>query len=316
MPAFHSLLAVRDEADIMAQSLEHHLLWADHVHVFDTGSTDGTWDVLLEMAGRHPQMHLIGRRPVYFSDTEVRSFVFDQARARMRQGDWVLRCDADEFHHVLPPEFVSTRMRPHETAAYHQYYDFQFTVDDLGAWNEGREGLADRSRPISERRRFFTVSAEPEPRLFRYREAMQWPHHASFPVNAGYVARERLPIRHYPNRDPEQMRARCALRRQMLAYPPSRVTWASADTHHWGAASWEDFVARMDMPGLLAWDGASPLPASVPCHLPGQTKRLVQRMAHAFVVPWLDHLRPKMSTGQPHPLAETEQEKLAVRQPF
>lgn len=30
-----------------------------------------------------------------------------------------------------------------------------------------------------------------------YRETMQWPATHSFPCNAGYVARERLPIRHY-----------------------------------------------------------------------------------------------------------------------
>lgn len=316
MSAFHSLLAVRDEGDIILQSLAHHLRWADHIHVFDTGSTDGTWEILEEMAVRHPQIHLIGRRPVYFNDTEVRSFVFDQARARMKPGDWVLRCDADEFHHVPPPEFVKSRMRRHETAAYHQYYDFQFTTEDLLAWQSGREGLADRQRPIAERRRFFTVSAEPEPRLFRYRAAMQWPHHASFPVNAGFVAWERLPIRHYPNRDPEQMRARCELRQLMLAYPPSRVTWAAAESHHWGVPDWERFVTGLDTPGLQCWDGKAPLSISVPEHLPGRAKRLVQRLAHAFVVPWLDPLRPRLATGNPHPLPKDVQEKLAARLPL
>lgn len=314
MPQFHSLLAVRDEGDIIAQSLEHQLRWADKVHIFDTGSTDDTWDIAQQFAARHPQIHLIGRRPVYFSDTEVRSFIFAEARKHMRPGDWVLRCDADEFHHVLPPVFVREFMRKHETAAYHQYYDFQLTRGDMEAWNQGRETLADRSRPIAERRRFFTVSAEPEPRLFRYRAAMQWPHDASFPVNAGYVARARLPIRHYPHRDPVQMQQRCRLRSRMLAYPPSRDTWTEADIHHWGEENWENLIIMRDnAPELLQWDGTSPLPAPVPVHLPGKVKRLVQRVAHACIVSWLDGLRPKLSCGGPHPLPFEVQEQLACR---
>lgn len=312
--SYHSLLAVRDEGDIIAQSLEHQLRWADHIHVFDTGSTDDTWDIVTAMAARHPQIRLIGRRPVYFSDTEVRSFIFAQSRPLMMPGDWVLRCDADEFHHVLPPVFVREHLRRHETAAYHQCYDFQFTRDELKAWNEGGETLADRVRPIEDRRRFFTVSAEPEPRLFRYRSAMQWPHYASFPVNAGYVARARLPIRHYPHRDPVQMKARCQLHSRMLAYPPSRGTWTEADIHHWGVENWEGFIImREDAPELLKWDGISPLPEPVPSHLPGKVKRLVQCVAHACVVPWLDRLRPQLPSGGPHPLPSEVQEQLACR---
>jgi hypothetical protein len=313
-PSFHSLLAVRDEGDIIAQSLEHQLQWADHIHIFDTGSTDETWDIVTAMAASHPQIHPVGRQPVYFSDTEVRSYLFAQARHLMMPGDWVLRCDADEFHHVPPPVFVREHMRLQETAAYHQYYDFQFTSDDLKAWNEGTETLADRARPIAERRRFFTVSPEPEPRLFRYRPAMQWPHYASFPVNSGYVARARLPIRHYPHRDPAQMKARCRLHARMLDYPPSRSTWTEADIHHWGVENWEEFIIRRgDAPGLFKWDGISPLPEPVPGHLPGKVKRLVQRVAHACVVPWLDHLRPQLPSGGPHPLPSEVQEQLACR---
>jgi len=312
-PAFHALLAIRDEGDIIAQSLEHQLRWADHIHVFDTGSTDDTWETVTRLAARHPQIHLIGQQAVYFSDTEVRSYLFTEARKYMRAGDWALRCDADEFHHVLPPRFVSEFMRPHETAAYHQYYDFQFTSTDHESWKQGRETLADRSRPIHERRHFYTVSAEAEPRLFCYRPAMQWPHNASFPVNAGYVARARLPIRHYPMRDPVQMKARCELHARMLAYPPSRETWLEADIHHWGVENWKEFVMSDHAPELHTWDGHGSFPVPIPSHLPGRMKRMVQRVAHVCVVPWLDRLRPSVTSGSPHALPAGVQEQLAAR---
>src|SRR5678815_3920670 len=186
---FHGLFAVRDEADIVAQSLRHLLTWADAVYVFDTGSFDETWEIVLQFAAHDERVIPLMKDAVFFSEKRLRGWMFHQARRRMREGDWFVRVDADEFHHVAPPEFVRTRMRGYETIAYHQYYDFRLTSEEVHEWETGKETLADRARPIEERRRWFTVSKYSEPRLCRYRESMQWRETVSFPYNAGYVAR-------------------------------------------------------------------------------------------------------------------------------
>ena len=46
-PRFHALLPVRDEADIIGQSLRHMLTWVDAIYVFDNGSVDDTWEISL-----------------------------------------------------------------------------------------------------------------------------------------------------------------------------------------------------------------------------------------------------------------------------
>ena len=209
---FHAMMPVRDEADIVAQSLAHLLTWADAVYVFDTGSVDETWDIVQDFAAREPRIVPLRKDAVYFSDHQVRSWIFHQVRRQMRDGDWFLRVDADEFYHVTPPDFVKNRLRKHETIAWHQYYDFRLTETDVARWESGRETVADRQQPIEKRRRWFTRSIYSEPRLCRYRTSMRWPPTASFPYNAGFVARERLPIRHYPHRDPLQLDRRCRLR--------------------------------------------------------------------------------------------------------
>jgi|GEM_PF-4294901 len=43
---FHSLLPVRDEADIINQYLQSFLTWADSIYVFDTGSVYNTWEII------------------------------------------------------------------------------------------------------------------------------------------------------------------------------------------------------------------------------------------------------------------------------
>ncbi|HYF37471.1 MAG TPA: glycosyltransferase family 2 protein, partial [Prosthecobacter sp.] len=214
---FHVLLPVRDEADIIRQCLRHLLGWADRICVFDTGSVDDTWEIVQAVAAEDERVVPLRKEAVYFSEPKLRGWIFHQARQHMRTGDWFVRADADEFHHVPPPEFVRTRLRPHETIAYHQYYDFRLTGSEVELWEEGKETLADRARPIEERRRWYTMSEYSEPRLCRYRESMQWPPTVSFPFNAGYVARTRLPIRHYPHRDPVQLERRCLLRAVMMA---------------------------------------------------------------------------------------------------
>lgn len=290
---FHALLPVRDEADIIGQCLRHILNWADAIYVFDTGSTDETWEIVQDFAGRDRRILPLRKDHVYYSEPLLRGWMFHQARKKMRNGDWFLRVDADEFHHIPPPEFVKTRLRKHETIAWHQYYDFRLTVSEAKAWESGKETLADRSRPIEQRRHWFTPSDYSEPRLCRYRETMQWPSTHSFPVNSGYVARERLPIRHYPHRDPVQLDRRCRLRAIMMA---NCHDWCQPETHHWSEGEWKRFITPDDLPGLHHWQPGAEFPQfHFTSHLRPPHIRAVQRFVHAFCLPVLDRTRASWS---------------------
>jgi glycosyltransferase involved in cell wall biosynthesis len=147
MPAFFALLPVRDEADIIGQCLDHALRWAGEVYVFDTGSVDNAWEIVQEFASRDKRVVPMRKEPVFFSEARLRGYMFHVARQKMREGDWFLRIDADEFHHITPPQFVKNCMRKHETVAYHQYYDFRLLQSDVDQWNRGEESLKDRQRP-------------------------------------------------------------------------------------------------------------------------------------------------------------------------
>ena len=303
---FHVLLAVRDEADIIGQCLRHLLDWADAVYIFDTGSLDETWEIVQQFASEDKRVVPLRKQAVFFSEKRVRGWLFNQARRRMRPGDWFVRADADEFHHIAPPEFVKTRMRSHETVAYHQYYDFRLTCSEADRWEEVRESPADRRRPIKDRRRWFTLSAYTEPRLCRYRESMRWPETASFPYNAGYLARERLPIRHYPHRDPLQLARRCKLRSVMMADSDN------ACNRHWAEPDWRRQIVPDDLPDLHYWHPGTELPEpNFTNHLAPLPKRLVQRIVHAALLTFLDSLRPGFSpNGSPRPIPHELTRKL------
>lgn len=301
---FHALLPVRDEADIIGQCLRQALQWAEAIYVFDTGSVDDTWEIVRDFAARDKRITPMRKEPVYFSETRLRGYMFHIARKQMRDGDWFLRVDADEFHHISPPEFVRKCMRKHETVAYHQYYDFRLTESEAKAWEMGEETLADRAQPIEERRRHYTVSSYSEPRLCHYRSTMQWPETVSFPYNAGFVARERLPIRHYPHRDPLQLERRCRLRAIMMSDKEHRRNWTRPELHPWSECDWKKFITPDDSPGLKFWKPGTELPlVHVLNHLRSPHIRLVQRLVHTFCLPLLDRLRPKfLENGRPEPI--------------
>jgi hypothetical protein len=309
---FVCLLPVRDEADIIAQCLDHLLHWADEVHVFDTGSTDDTWEIVQGRAATEKRVHLMRKEPVYFSETRLRSWMFHQARRGMRAGDWFLRVDADEFHHVSPPQFVRERLHPRETVVYHQYYDFRLTESEVRNWEEGRETPADRARPIEDRRRWYTAARHSEPRLCRYRETMQWPPTVGFPFNAGFVARARLPIRHYPHRDPAQLEKRCRLRAALMAEPENEIDWTSPDMH-WTEAAWRKFVTPDDLPDLKYWQPGRDLPeVHQSNHLRPAPVRALQWLIHTFCLPLLDRRRAAYPEGAaPQPISPAVQMRLS-----
>jgi len=273
---FHALLVVRDEVDIVEESLSHLSSWADAVYVFDTGSVDGTWKSVRSVAEENSKIHTIARKPVYFSLPKVRSYLFNQAREHMQDGDWFLRVDADERYHVPPPEFVERYMKSHETVAWRQYYDFRLTEEDVRAWEEGKAGISDRERPIEDRRRHFTVKRSSEPRLCQYRATMKWPNHASFPYNSGVVAGERLPIRHYPHRDPLQMAKRYALRSIQVRAENSKTD--KSLEHHWAEEDWRTDVVSDARDDLQYWEPGQPLPEVNQHHTRAGGVRLLKRI--------------------------------------
>ena len=95
---FHAFLLVRNEADILPQTLPHLLEFCAAVHVLDTGSTDGTWDLVREMALREKRLRPFASAPLT-GDVSLRGIMFEAVRRTMRGGDWFGRVDADEFYH-------------------------------------------------------------------------------------------------------------------------------------------------------------------------------------------------------------------------
>jgi hypothetical protein len=327
----HGLMVIRDEDDIIAQSLPHLLDWIDSVYVLDMGSTDATWEIVNEIASKDRRV-VPFKSCAYRFDDSVRGFIFETFRSRFRNGDWIVRTDADEIYHVDPRDFLKERVQTHESCVYLAWYYFRLTTKEVEDYESGKTILAeDRSRPVTERRRYYKIPDYSEPRMFRYRHSMKWPASRTIPFNAGCPAKERILIRHYPHRDPEQMRKRYRLRAEMM-----RLNAGAGP--HWKLEEWQKDVIEIDShsgatrertqaaEGLAAADGhtAGPLyfwqpgtalpPITGKQHLPHWSKQAVQRFLLPGLVQVIDPFRPPWPPGSEPALLPKEHRKIAVHE--
>jgi hypothetical protein len=300
------MMLVRDEGDIIAQTLAHLLTWCDEIHIVDLGSADDTWDIVHDFSHRDRRVRAIMREDCVYH-RGLRVWLYDYCRSRFHRGDWLCRADADEFYHVAPPDFITANLTRGESRIVTAHYDFHMTRAELRAWNEGRETLADRSAPIELRRRHFLYVNHPERRLWRYRPGMRWESGLCDPPCAGLIAAARLPVRHYPSRDPEQLRTRLSLRAR--AHAAGHIVG-----HHWSENDWHAFVIDETKPRVRIWPIGEALPITKrPPIVPTDWRRLAQRAFYATPlvnaydtiraarVPRLSHRSPSDCLAEIHP---------------
>jgi hypothetical protein len=305
----HGLLVVRDEADIIAQCLRHAATWCDHIYVYDTGSTDGSWEIVQELATELKQVVPYKREEVWFDDG-LRAVIFDHYRSKARDGDWFVRLDSDEFYPVPPSQFIREHLRPIESLIYYQAYEFRLTWEEVENYSSDASILADRKSPIQDRRRYFIPLVYSEPRLFRYRTGMSWLPTRPWPFNCGFAARERIPVQHYQHRDPIQMiqrfHLRNIMRRKMRIVNPAAIA-------HWDLTDWRSEVLKSSDERLVFWRHGSPLP---PFHLSGHLapvgRRALQWALYRSCVRAIDATRPTFPlqyTPAPLPMDTTRELK-------
>jgi hypothetical protein len=203
-----SICCVRDENDIVGDTLEAALNWSDRIFLFDNGSIDGTWETVQDIAGRTSRIEIVGRDSRTFTD-ELRGEIFEAHRGVASPGDWWCRLDSDEIFIDNPASFLA-RIPDKYGFVFSATLNFYLTDVDLRHYE--RDPLEWLARPIQERLRFYQNNWS-EPRFVRHRHDLNWAG-SIWPNNRGRTFPVRMRLKHFPYRSPAQISSRLEIRQQ------------------------------------------------------------------------------------------------------
>src|SRR5688500_16851086 len=101
----HAICVVKNEADIIEETLRAAASWANWIYVLDNGSHDGTWEAVQRLAAEVPSVvpYKQDRRPF---DFELRGDLLRHYVGRAKRGDWWCILDADEIYIDDPRQFL------------------------------------------------------------------------------------------------------------------------------------------------------------------------------------------------------------------
>ncbi|WP_072013840.1 glycosyltransferase family 2 protein [Myxosarcina sp. GI1] len=205
----HSICIAKNEADIIAQTLNKAIKWCDYIYVVDNGSSDDTWKKILNLSQKYKQIIPYKQDDRTFYDG-MRSEVFYNFRSNSQNGDWWCRLDADEFYIDDPRTFLSEIPNQYQAvwAASFQYY---FTDKDLECYERSPSSFSN-SVPVEQKCRYY-LNNWSENRFFKYDLKLVWDKDRGWPY-FGAIYPKRIRLKHYQYRSPQQIQQRSLIRLQ------------------------------------------------------------------------------------------------------
>ena len=218
----HGLCVVKNEEDVIEQSLRAAARWCHAIYVLDNGSDDGTWERVQDLAQELPQVvpYQQDFRPF---NSGIREDILRRYAADAQPDDWWCILDADEFYVDDPLAFLLRVPRRYQ-AVWKQELSYFFTEEDLAAYHRDPSRYAE-AVPVEERLRYYRADWS-EMRFFRHSSTAGG---SRIPWDESRVYPERIRVKHFQYRSPDQIQKRLHTRREAMergSFPhEKRANW-------------------------------------------------------------------------------------------
>ena len=212
-PRVFGLCLVKNEADIIKQTITHALKFCTKIFVFDNGSEDETGSIVKNLCRTNGNVELSITSPEPYT-RGLRGKLFEKHRAVASDNDWWFILDGDEFLAQDPRPFLARATVAGESLVYTRQLEFRFTNEDWENWNKGIESIQDRKKSIFSRRRYYTP-VNFEGRFFRSCSALEWSSFRNTPWVKGKICQQPMLNFHFPFRDPVQITQRIKSRAEV-----------------------------------------------------------------------------------------------------
>jgi glycosyltransferase involved in cell wall biosynthesis len=236
----HGLCLVKNEVDILEETLSAALYWCDYIYVFDNGSDDGTWELVNKLSQQYPQIVPYRHDGVSYINS-LRADIFNAFRMNASPRDWWCALDADEIY-IDDPRLFLTKVSDRFHTVWSASLNYYFTDEDALQYEKDPVGFL--KTPVQQRLRYY-CSNWGELRFFRHSDDIVWTsdHGPGFPgtMFGAPAYPVRIWLKHYQYRSPEQIERRLSTRRPSIE--------ARVGFWHEGKPNWRTTVAaKRDAP--------------------------------------------------------------------
>ncbi|TPV59008.1 glycosyltransferase family 2 protein [Aestuariibacter sp. GS-14] len=203
----NAILIVKNEADIVEESLLFAMKFCHKIYVYDNSSTDGTWQIVQSMADRFKEIVIYGQAG-QASNGHIANRIYNQYSRHYGELDWWYIPGADELLCETPVPLLEEAAEQGKTCVSAWQARFYFTDRDYQYFDS-----EDVSKPVSQRRKFYAINWKEE-RFFINKPGELWSEDAGerMPPWANKPFKKAPVCRHYPERTPLQINARRALK--------------------------------------------------------------------------------------------------------
>jgi glycosyltransferase involved in cell wall biosynthesis len=185
----HCMTLVKNEADIIGETLKKAQLWSDYIYVFDNGSDDGTWEIIHKLSCESDKIIPFKRSNSLYKRS-LRRQIF--------------------INYLHNPRIFLSKIPTHYKAVWSAHFQYYFTEKDIKGCM-GKDDHYDNSLPIEKRLRYYLNNSS-ELRFFRYDKKIVWDERCDFPY-LGAIYPVRIWLKHYQYRSPIQILKRVNDRR-------------------------------------------------------------------------------------------------------
>ncbi|WP_100642944.1 glycosyltransferase family 2 protein [Alteromonas facilis] len=203
----NAICVVKNEADIIEETLLNAMKYCHRIYIFDNGSDDGTWEIMCSMASRFKEIEIAFRSDEPFTN-QLRNRIYNQYNHLYSKEDWWYILDGDEMLSESPAPLLMRASKAAKTCVKSWFAQFYYTDKDLSD-----SAIEDDSQPIALRRKHYRINWK-EWRFFKNDPTQKWPENTSarVPPFSNKVFKESTIIRHYAHRTIEQLERRNKIR--------------------------------------------------------------------------------------------------------
>jgi hypothetical protein len=203
----NAICIIRNEVDIIAETLDYALKFCDVIYVFDNASTDGSWEVICAKVALDSRIVVVARTDEVYRN-QFRNRVYNMFNHTFSASDWWYILDADEMLIEDPRPMLLKATHRNKNQVRVWQAQFYFTDKDLAVYEN-----EDKLLPVAQRRRYYRINWR-EPRFFRNFPDKKWSENISgkVPPFCNTLCYSSPICRHYAQRTPEQIKMRHEIR--------------------------------------------------------------------------------------------------------